>query len=98
MLRLIKLDPCGSPRNIVPIRQKVRYACYDNASGATMKFKALQLLVLSCILLSTNLGAQEVAKSAPVGRVKLGVVLEGGGALAWPTSEFSSGLRNTVFR
>ena len=46
-----------------------------------MKFKALQSLLLSCILVSNNLGAQEGAKPAPVGRLKLGIVLEGGGAL-----------------
>ena len=46
-----------------------------------MKFQAVQSLLLSCILLSTNVGAQEGAKPAPAGRVKLGVVLEGGGAL-----------------
>ena len=55
---------CGSRRNVVLIRQKVRYACFDNASGAAMKFKALQSLVLSCILLSTNVRAQEAAKPA----------------------------------
>ena len=46
-----------------------------------MKFKALQSLLLSCILVSNNLGAQEGAKPAPIGRLKLGIVLEGGGAL-----------------
>ena len=46
-----------------------------------MKFKALQSLLLSCILVSNNLGAQEGAKPPPVGRLKLGIVLEGGGAL-----------------
>ena len=49
--------------------------------GATMTFKPVQSFLLSCILLSTNLGAQEGAKPALVGRVKLGIVLEGGGAL-----------------
>ncbi len=46
-----------------------------------MKFQALQSLLLSCILLSGNVSAQEGAKPAPVGRLKVGVVLEGGGAL-----------------
>jgi NTE family protein len=47
-----------------------------------MKFRAVQLLLLSWILLSAGLSApQEVAKSAPAGRPKLGLVLEGGGAL-----------------
>ena len=49
--------------------------------GAAMKFKALQSLFLSGVLLSGNLGAQEVVKPAAAGRVKIGVVLEGGGAL-----------------
>ena len=51
-------------------------------AGATMKFQTVLLVVLFCILLSTGIGApQEVAKPALAGRPKLGLVLEGGGAL-----------------
>jgi NTE family protein len=47
-----------------------------------MKLRAAQSLLLSCILLSTSVGApQEAPKPAVAGRPKLGVVLEGGGAL-----------------
>ena len=47
-----------------------------------MKLQAVQSLLLSCILLTTSIGApQEATKPAPTGRPKLGVVLEGGGAL-----------------
>src|SRR5580698_5065914 len=47
-----------------------------------MKLKAIQSLLLSCILLSTSIGVpQEAPKPAPAGRPKLGIVLEGGGAL-----------------
>jgi NTE family protein len=47
-----------------------------------MKLRPVQSLLLSCILSSTSVGApQEVAKPAPAGRPKLGIVLEGGGAL-----------------
>jgi NTE family protein len=47
-----------------------------------MKFQAVQSLLLSCMLLSNGVGApQEAAKPATTGRPKLGIVLEGGGAL-----------------
>ena len=47
-----------------------------------MRLQAVPSLLLSCILLSTNVStSQEVAKPATTGRPKLGVVLEGGGAL-----------------
>jgi NTE family protein len=47
-----------------------------------MKLRAVQSLLLSCILLSTSVSIpQEVTKSATTGRPKLGIVLEGGGAL-----------------
>jgi NTE family protein len=47
-----------------------------------MKLQAVEALLLSCILMSTGVSAsQEVAKPAPAGRPKLGIVLEGGGAL-----------------
>ena len=47
-----------------------------------MKLRAVQSLLLSCILFSTSVGApQEVAKPAVAGHPKLGIVLEGGGAL-----------------
>ena len=47
-----------------------------------MKFRAVQSLLLSCILLSTGVSIpQEAPKPAPAGRPKLGIVLEGGGAL-----------------
>ena len=47
-----------------------------------MKLRAVQSLLLSCILLSTGVSIpQEAPKPAPAGRPKLGVVLEGGGAL-----------------
>jgi NTE family protein len=47
-----------------------------------MKLRAVPSLLLSCILLSTVVSVpQEVAKPAPTGRPKLGIVLEGGGAL-----------------
>ena len=50
--------------------------------GATMKLRAAQSLLLSCILLSTSVGVpQEAPKPAVAGRPKLGIVLEGGGAL-----------------
>jgi NTE family protein len=47
-----------------------------------MKLRAAQSLLLSCILLSTSVSSpQEVTKPARTGRPKLGIVLEGGGAL-----------------
>jgi NTE family protein len=47
-----------------------------------MKLQSLQSLLLSFILLTTSVGApQEAPKPAPAGRPKLGIVLEGGGAL-----------------
>ena len=47
-----------------------------------MKLRVVPSVVLFCILLSTTVGApQEVAKPALAGRPKLGLVLEGGGAL-----------------
>jgi NTE family protein len=47
-----------------------------------MKVQAVQSLLLSCILLTTSIGApQEAPKPAPAGHPKLGIVLEGGGAL-----------------
>jgi NTE family protein len=47
-----------------------------------MKLRAAQSLLLSCILLSTSVSIpQEVTKPATTGRPKLGIVLEGGGAL-----------------
>ena len=47
-----------------------------------MKLRAVQSLLLSCILLSTGVSIpQEAPKPAPAGRPKLGIVLEGGGAL-----------------
>ena len=47
-----------------------------------MKLRAAQSSLLSCILLSTSIGTpQEVAKPAVAGHPKLGIVLEGGGAL-----------------
>jgi NTE family protein len=47
-----------------------------------MKLQAVQSFLLSCTLLSTCYGApQEVTKSGTGGRPKLGLVLEGGGAL-----------------
>jgi NTE family protein len=47
-----------------------------------MKLRAVQSLLLSCILLSTGVSIpQEAPKPAPTGRPKLGIVLEGGGAL-----------------
>jgi NTE family protein len=47
-----------------------------------MKLRAAQSLLLSCVLLSTSVGApQEAPKPAVAGRPKLGIVLEGGGAL-----------------
>jgi NTE family protein len=47
-----------------------------------MKIHAVTSLLLSCILLSTCYGtAQEVPTPGPAGRPKLGLVLEGGGAL-----------------
>jgi NTE family protein len=47
-----------------------------------MKLQAVQALLLSCILLSASYSpSQEAAKPAPTGRPKLGLVLEGGGAL-----------------
>jgi NTE family protein len=47
-----------------------------------MKLRAVQSLLLSCILLSTGVSIpQEAPKPAVAGRPKLGVVLEGGGAL-----------------
>src|SRR6202044_3344260 len=50
--------------------------------GATMKLRAVQSLLLSCILLSTCVSIpQEVPTPAPTGHPKLGIVLEGGGAL-----------------
>jgi NTE family protein len=59
-----------------------RYAGYDSKSRATMKLRSLQSLLLSIILLTTSVGVpQEAPKPAPAGRPKLGIVLEGGGAL-----------------
>src|SRR6204780_1017128 len=50
--------------------------------GATMKLRAVQSLLLSCTLLSSCYSAsQEGAKPGTGGRPKLGLVLEGGGAL-----------------
>jgi NTE family protein len=46
-----------------------------------MKCKTVQSLLLSCLLLATFSQAQEVSKSGPAGQPKLGLVLEGGGAL-----------------
>ena len=47
-----------------------------------MKLRSLQALLLSFILLTTNVGVpQEAPKPAPPARPKLGIVLEGGGAL-----------------
>ena len=47
-----------------------------------MKLRAAQSLLLSCILSSTGVSIpQQVATPVPTGRPKLGVVLEGGGAL-----------------
>ncbi len=47
-----------------------------------MKLRSLQSLLLSFILLTTNVGVpQEAPKPAPPARPKLGIVLEGGGAL-----------------
>jgi NTE family protein len=47
-----------------------------------MKLRAVQAVLLSCTLLSTGYSApQEVAKPSVTGRPKLGIVLEGGGAL-----------------
>ncbi len=47
-----------------------------------MGLRAVQSLLLSCVLLPGNVGAaQEAAKQAPTARPKLGLVLEGGGAL-----------------
>ncbi len=47
-----------------------------------MKFHAIPSLLLSCTLLSTGYSsAQEVPAPGPSGRPKLGLVLEGGGAL-----------------
>jgi NTE family protein len=47
-----------------------------------MKLRAVQSLLLSCIFLSTSIGVpQEAPKPATTGRPKLGIVLEGGGAL-----------------
>ncbi len=47
-----------------------------------MKLRAVESLLLSCTLLSTMVGApQELAKPSVSGRPKLGIVLEGGGAL-----------------
>jgi NTE family protein len=47
-----------------------------------MKLRSLQSLLLSIILLTTSVGVpQEAPKPAPAGRPKLGIVLEGGGAL-----------------
>jgi NTE family protein len=47
-----------------------------------MKLQTLQSLLLSCIVLSTSVSAsQEPAKPDTAGRPKLGLVLEGGGAL-----------------
>src|ERR1700748_3504955 len=47
-----------------------------------MKLKAVQSVLLSCILLSTSVSSpQEAPKPAKTGRPKLGIVLEGGGAL-----------------
>jgi NTE family protein len=47
-----------------------------------MKFRAVQSLLLSCMFLFTSIGApQEVPKPVQAARPKLGIVLEGGGAL-----------------
>ena len=47
-----------------------------------MKLRTLPSLLLSCTLLSTSYGsAQEAPTPGPAGRPKLGLVLEGGGAL-----------------
>jgi NTE family protein len=47
-----------------------------------MKFRAVQSLLLSCMLLFPSLGApQEVTNPVKAARPKLGIVLEGGGAL-----------------
>jgi NTE family protein len=46
-----------------------------------LKTRAVQSSLLLCILLSAYSYAQEVAKPAPTGRPKIGLVLEGGGAL-----------------
>jgi NTE family protein len=46
-----------------------------------MKIRAVRSLLLPCALLVVYSHAQEVAKSGTTGRQKLGIVLEGGGAL-----------------
>ncbi|MGC2545221.1 MAG: patatin-like phospholipase family protein, partial [Silvibacterium sp.] len=49
--------------------------------GRTMKIRAVQSWLLPCILLVAYSHPQEVSKSDTSGRPKLGLVLEGGGAL-----------------
>jgi hypothetical protein len=46
-----------------------------------MRVRAVQSLLLPCVLLAAYSHPQEVAKSGTTGHPKLGLVLEGGGAL-----------------
>src|SRR3984885_5497376 len=46
-----------------------------------MRIRAVQSLLLPCVLLAAYSHPQEVAKSGTTGHLKLGLVLEGGGAL-----------------
>src|SRR5882762_3620545 len=69
-------------RKWLPALSAAHMFIFHQSPGATMKFQAVQSLLLSCMLLSNGVGApQEAAKPATTGRPKLGIVLEGGGAL-----------------
>jgi NTE family protein len=46
-----------------------------------MRIRAVPLLLLPCVLLAAYSHPQEIAKSGTTGHSKLGLVLEGGGAL-----------------
>ena len=46
-----------------------------------MRIQAVQSLLLPCVLLAAYSHSQEVTKSGTTGHPKLGLVLEGGGAL-----------------